>query len=321
MLKARNLAQRQFRNLPPPHSIFAPPRPATPPSKVYVHDFLRNADIDRLSPLLAAIKNLGTLETDRDGLLNLTQAGLQISVSPDLLLRGIRAYDTVLKGAAERCLPFEMADGSVPKILICGEPLEVVVKENTEPVPGIRVRPGERRPQRPTGSLVVSLTAGYRSVKVSDKRARQIESKLPDLFLKAEALATEVHGEHERLAEMQRQREREYRRRRGMEELIEKLDQNVATWMRAKRIRACVQAVAERMAKDGPIPPESQGAKWLEWARRYADNIDPTCGSITFSPQEFGEWLPSSVIRRPSLTILNAPRRTRTRNNAGCGGI
>ena len=54
------------------------------PAKVYVRDFLREVDIKRLSSPLAAIKKLDKLEADRDGLLDLKDAGLQISVSPNL---------------------------------------------------------------------------------------------------------------------------------------------------------------------------------------------------------------------------------------------
>jgi hypothetical protein len=104
-MKARNLAQPRFRNLSPPRSIFAPPRATPTPATVHVRDFLREVDIKRLSPPLAAIKKLDKLETDRDGLLDLTEAALQISVSPDLLLRGIKAYDAVLRAAAERDWP------------------------------------------------------------------------------------------------------------------------------------------------------------------------------------------------------------------------
>ena len=121
-------------------------------------------DINRLSPPLGAIKKLGKRETDRDGLLDLTEAGLQISVSPDLLLRGIKAYDAVLRAAAARGWPLKIREGVVLRIMICGEPLELAVTEKTEPIADVKVRPGERRPRRPTGALVVSLTAGCRKV-------------------------------------------------------------------------------------------------------------------------------------------------------------
>ena len=237
-MKARNLTRPRFRMLSPPRSIFAPPLATPSHATVYVHDFLREVDIKRLSPPLAAIKELDKLETERDGLLDLKQAGLQISVSPDLLLRGIKAYDAVLKAAADRDWPLEIREGVVLRISVSSEPLELAVTEKTEPMSEIKVRPGERRPRRPTGALVVSLTAGYRKVMISDKRGTRLESKLPELFEKAEALAAEVHAEHERIAAIQRQDEIEWSRRRELEARVEQLDRNVAAWRRAERIRA-----------------------------------------------------------------------------------
>jgi hypothetical protein len=289
-MKARNLAQPgRFRNLSPPRSIFAPPRATPVPAKVYVRDFLREVDIKRLSPPLAAIKRLDKLETDRDGLLDLVPASLHISVSPDLLLRGIKAYDAVLRTAAERGWPLQIREGVVLRIMISNEPLELAITENTEPIPEVKVRPGERRPRRPTGALVVSMTSGYRKAMISDKRGTQIESKLTDLFVKAEALASEVHAEQDRKAAVRRQEEIESQRRYELERGIERLDRNVAAWRRAARIRAYVQAMSDRMAASGPIAHDNDAAKWMEWARRYADSIDPTCRPIAFAPQEFWE--------------------------------
>jgi hypothetical protein len=57
-MKARNLTRPRFRMLSPPRSIFAPPLATPSPATVYVHDFLREVDIKRLSPTLAAIRKL-----------------------------------------------------------------------------------------------------------------------------------------------------------------------------------------------------------------------------------------------------------------------
>jgi hypothetical protein len=39
------------------------------------------------------------------------------------------------------------------------------------------------------------------------------------------------------------------------------------------------------MAASGPIAHDSDAARWLAWARGYADFIDPTCGPPEISPQ------------------------------------
>jgi hypothetical protein len=85
---------------------------------------------------------------------------------------------------------------------------------------------------------------------------------------------------------MRRQEEIESRRRLELERRIERLDRNVAAWRQAQRIRAYLQAMSDRMP---PIADDSDAAKWLAWAREYADGIDPTCRPIAVSPQEFWE--------------------------------
>ena len=88
---------------------------------------------------------------------------------------------------------------------------------------------------------------------------------------------------------MQRQEEIESRRRYELERRIERLDRNVVAWRRAKRIRAYIQTIAARMPNESPIAPDSDTGKWLAWARRYADSIDPTCGPLSTSPQDLWE--------------------------------
>lgn len=141
-MKSKNLAQRQFRSIPPPRSVFAPPRVEIRPSKAHLRDFLADTDLSKLSSQLAPIKKLGTLETDRDGLISLGTAGVQILASPELLLRAVKVYDAVLREVAARGWPIHPAEGSYLKVVICEEPLVLAVTEEADPIAGIEVRPG-----------------------------------------------------------------------------------------------------------------------------------------------------------------------------------
>ena len=288
-MKARNLERRQFRDIPPPRSVFAPPLRSIPPAKVHVRDYFRNADFDKLDQPLARIRKLDRIGTDRDGLLDLNAAGLLISVSPDLFIRGVEAYDSVLRLAAQNGWLIKTDDPAHVKLVVCGELLEPSVAEKTDPIAGITVRPGERRPRRPTGALAISLSAGYEKVSIFDKRGTGIESKLEGLFAKAGVLASDVHARNERLAEMRRQEEIQQRRQNELRSRIEWLDRNMAAWRRAERIRAYVKVMADRLLERGPIDPNGDAAKWLAWAQRYADSIDPMCGSLQVTPQGFWE--------------------------------
>lgn len=284
-MKARNLENRQFRKTLPPRSVFAPPRVAVTPAKVYVRDFLTKADLDSLSPPLSCIKQMETLETNRDGLLDLSRAGLHISVSPELLVRALRVYDAVLKEALARGWQLSTDDPQHIRLLYSGEGLMPAVAEKTDPVIGIEVRPGERRPRRPSGTLIASLFPGGEKAAVSDKRGTLIESMLDELLQKAEALASEAHARNECLAEMRQREDIEQRRRRELQLRIERLDRNMTNWERAVRIRAYANAMADRLQQRGRVDPDSDAAKWLAWAQRYADSIDPTCASLEGMPQ------------------------------------
>jgi hypothetical protein len=151
------------------------------------------------------------------------------------------------------------------------------------------VRPGERRPRRPAGSLTISISDSFRSAKVSDKRGTLVESRLPQFFEKAIAFAREVHNQNEERAASKREHELKEKRRREVELRIERLNRNMAAWQRAEQIRAYAQAMADWLSKGGPIDPESDAAKWLAWARGHADSIDPT-RKPSITPQEFWEW-------------------------------
>lgn len=291
-MKARNLARGRppIATLPRP-SIFAPPKPITPPTKVYIRDFLRDADIDKLSAPLAAIKKLTKVETDRDGLLDFSGMEFQIAVSPDLFVRAIKTYDAVLKEALSRGWITKTDDSARWQITVSTVQLRLAVTEKIEPIPGMLAPPGGRRPRRPTGSLVVSLTAGYQqTATISDKRGTQIESKLPSLFLRAEALAAEVHAKNEKDAARQREWEMEARRRREIEQRIERVNREVVEWERAEKIRGYVRAMTDHLSAGGPIDSESHAAKWLKWASNHADNVDPTRRPFNIEPQEFWEW-------------------------------
>ena len=291
-MKARNLARGRpaIASLPRP-SLFSPPKPVTPPTKVYVRDFLRDADIDKLSAPLSALKKLGKVETDRDGLLDFSGMEVQIAVSPDLFVRAINTYDAVLKEALSRGWITKIADSARWQITVSTVPLRLAVTEKIEPIPGMLAPPGGRRPRRPTGSLVISLTAGYQqTATISDKRGTRIESKLPTLFLRTEALAAEVHTKNEQDAARQREWEMEARRRREIEQRIGRLNREIVEWERADTIRGYVRAMSDHLSVDGPLDPESHAAKWLKWVRNHADNIDPTRGPFKIEKQEFWEW-------------------------------
>ncbi len=132
--------------MPRPWSLQIAAPPVTQPEKLYVRDFLGDADFQRLSLPLSAIKRLGHVETDLDGLLDFGRARLNISVSPDHFVRGVEVYDAVLKASATQGLKVKLGEGSALQIVVNGEPLELAVAEKTEALPGSQAPVGARLP-------------------------------------------------------------------------------------------------------------------------------------------------------------------------------
>jgi hypothetical protein len=108
-------------------------------------------------------------------------------------------------------------------------------------------------------------------------------------FEKGEALAAALLAERDRIAKQQREHEIASRRRWEIESRVRRLNENIDGWERAERIRRYASALAQRASCQGPIEPASDLAKWLGWAERYADWIDPLTGTMKVAPQEFWE--------------------------------
>jgi hypothetical protein len=74
-------------------------------------------------------------------------------------------------------------------------------------------------------------------------------------------------------------------------------------WEQAERIRRYTNALVEKAAGQGPILPESDLAKWIAWAGRYADRIDPLTGKIEAERRNFGNEHATSNTVRPEKII------------------
>ncbi len=86
-----------------------------------------------------------------------------------------------------------------------------------------------------------------------------------------ERLAREMVQRFEARAEAARERERLEARQR-----VESLLADVDAWHRSQQIRAYLSSFRATLEKwSGPINPKSEAAKWLRWANRYADSLDP----------------------------------------------
>lgn len=147
----------------------------------------------------------------------------------------------------------------------------------------------EREPRYPplteyeagaTGRLTISVAPAFgrdgRPAKWSDRKPWTLEEKLPEVLREVEVRAVEAERERRRREEAAAQRRRDWeaamaraKERYSEAILAQALDEQATSWRRAREIRAYCDAAAV-------THPDDLGTRdWIEWARGYADRIDP----------------------------------------------
>jgi hypothetical protein len=133
-------------------------------------------------------------------------------------------------------------------------------------------------------SLVMDVpTASNERRRWSDAGKNSLESRLPAVmealtqfsaYIKSKRLEREERDRQR--AEKERIRAERERCEREQEEELTVLLKQVDAWHRSRQIRAYVRAVTRVVvAKRGPIEAGSHNERWIEWALRHADRIDP----------------------------------------------
>jgi hypothetical protein len=113
--------------------------------------------------------------------------------------------------------------------------------------------------RKPLEKVLNSIVAGLMKAAV-DKRARRLERE---------------REERERI-EHQRKAEEQARLRREEEKRIKILMEQVTNWHESQKIRQYIEAFrALALWKHGSIEPGSELDKWITWATRQANRLDP----------------------------------------------
>ena len=137
---------------------------------------------------------------------------------------------------------------------------------------------------KPSGRLaLVVLSGNHEAKRWADAVGKPVELQIEKIIGGLRRMMdTEKACRLEREARQQMQAAEEIQQRRAeiarrdLKQRTEELLQDVDRWHQSERIRAYLSAFRERMEKwGGPIDTNSETAKWLEWANRYADRLDP----------------------------------------------
>lgn len=262
-------------------------RESQPANSITVAETLRSAH-----PLVRYTRQVLEKDQPNDyGMLSWSwnQRCMNVRVSKTSLHRALRIMDALLKALEARGYSAEVSkDGPMATYILVGaEKVKVRLSEKANRSEGELTAEEKKKPAHtisnrwvysPSGKLTFEIDEycdGFQK-KWTDKAQKPLEKQLNDviagLILAGEALRLR---RIEREEEQRRQRELERRRMEDQERRYY-LDQHLQAWSESERLReflsACEVSLVERK---GELALDSAEAKWLRWAHRYADRIDP----------------------------------------------
>jgi hypothetical protein len=138
----------------------------------------------------------------------------------------------------------------------------------------------------PTGQLTFRIDECYVGRNSwRDKTSKRLEEQLNDVMI---GLITASRIIRERDLEWERKRQLELEEQQRRAELARlqqieqgrrgQLDKLVDAWIRSLNIRQFLAHYENTLSKQGSTASENLEARWLSWARSYADELDPMTG-------------------------------------------
>ena len=266
-----------------------------------------------LAPHPLVKKTLEALKSatrDNEGivLLSRNEECLDVAVGKESSRRAMLLMDTLIKSLESRGCAVVISvenDKRVTSARVAGEKVQFRMRELLEKR---EMTPTEKKQHQhrpwlfrfaphvyfPSGRFVLSIEeylVGSRH-QWSDGKKQKLEKCLnafiDGLFKAAEILKVR-HLEWERWEkereEQERRRREEEQRRIEEENKVKHLDVLLANWAKSHNIREFVKVIDQTL-KDRNTEPTSNLSAWLQWARQYADSIDPIL--LTFPVNEAG---------------------------------
>ena len=240
-------------------------------------------------------------DPDRYGRLDLRgKERLDIVVSPAALPRALRIMNALIKALEKRGMTVSIkpTPDFKTRAFIKGEEVPFGIYEPSKQVPHTLTADEKRRMKEyghdpswfqkydyiPSGKLSLVEKGHWEPVPlVKDTEKKPVEECLNAFIIgliKAAEVqkADRIEREKRRAAdeEADRRREEIERQRIEAEERFKTLERQVEAWTKSQQIRAFVEAVkASTVKARGPIEQETDLDRWIEWAMKQADRINP----------------------------------------------
>ena len=214
---------------------------------------------------------------------------LSISVSPAQAHRALLIMDAILKAAGKRGYGVTISSdywGEETRITKEGEEVRISLYENVRKMKRELTPEEKKKPPYlldiPTehqagGKLTVKINtkwSGYQ--RWSDRKNESLEERLNDIFAGVVALLEVLVFEKRKKEEEERRHQELIRQREEEKKKREELEADVYQWRKSENVREYLNAYEARLTKEkGKIIPDSREAEWLQWARKYAESVDP----------------------------------------------
>jgi hypothetical protein len=225
---------------------------------------------------------------------------LDLHVSRGSLPRALRIMDALIKALEARGFGVSVTEGERTGtwVELLGERLAIALEEKTTRKDHVLTKEEVERNAKyawssapswdyePAGTLLFRIKEpwgdGVRKT-WCDGRRQVVEDLLNDviagLIVAAEAKRQheiEMERERKEWAEAERRRLEMEQRRREEAEQLKALEQEAAAWTRSQQLRAYIDALErEALKRVGAAEKGSKLQRWIEWARRHADRLDP----------------------------------------------
>lgn len=233
---------------------------------------------------------------DRQGLFSLhwgrAPEPFEIYTSAAGIPRIGRLVDMLMRACGEMEMKIKTIEDhgrSSPHLEFLGEHFRFYIREKVKQRPHV-AKDGDRYSWQkydydPQGILELRLLHRGRHGRERswiDRQKAKIEENLIEVFSAMVMAVDESRKSHAaKKKEMEEQREAErvaeekrHTRQQDLDSAWNLLDQT-ERWHIAEAIRRYAEAVRAQVEVEGPIEPESHNAKWLAWAARTADRLDP----------------------------------------------
>lgn len=275
---------------------------AEPPPKIAI-----SGDVSH--PLVLGTEKLLTHGTENDRKLIVPKNGIAcpVLVSREQVGRALRILNALFLALEERGCSILRRSGNDPgpALDIDGESISFYLQELVDSRRQVQSQVGARhtwdtpiREYRLTGRLQflvqgVPYRSGIRRT-WSDGKQQRLENCVGEIVVGLKVVAAaitrnrqEIEERHRRWGEEQKRREEEKRAAEENKRRVDFIMDLLRRWEEVRRLRSFVRAVERRAAHLGlPGDQEKDVQQVLEWAKEYADLIDPLV-ELTASATEF----------------------------------